>query len=96
MAHSVTPKASTHGHVAREGHIRQGRSATASSSAPKTRRSVVVPCAPTSGNRLLAKAAPTCTDTMAPSRAATGIGATARVDGLAVDVMGPLSNAAGA
>ncbi|CDX61806.1 hypothetical protein MPL3365_70110 [Mesorhizobium plurifarium] len=35
--------------------------------------SMVVPSAPNTGNRPLAKAAPTCTDSIAPSRPSTGI-----------------------
>lgn len=60
------------GSTSRDGRTRHGLSATASISAPTTSRSAVVPSAPISGNRLLAKVAPIWIDTMAPSSAPIG------------------------
>ncbi|MCY1456670.1 hypothetical protein D9M71_739060 [compost metagenome] len=52
--------------------MRQGRSTTSRITADKPSRSAATPSGPTSGNRVLAKAAPVCTDTSAAMAAPTG------------------------
>ncbi|MNC17798.1 hypothetical protein D3C75_656890 [compost metagenome] len=55
--------------------MRQGRNTASRITADRPRRSAATPSGPTSGNRVLAKAAPVCTDTRAAMAAPTGANA---------------------
>jgi hypothetical protein len=62
---------------------RQGRKKHSRAIAENSRRSAVVPCAPTKGNRLFAKDAPNCKEAIAATKARTG----KKVDGGVDDVL---------